>query len=84
MATSNTAVTTAWTKLADDTDDPVLIQCLSDVTWECAAVATETAPTVVGHQLRGSELVITRDNIGAGFLYARVTSAVTAMFVVTL
>lgn len=83
MATSNVTVTTSWVKLADDSDDPVLIQAPPGVEWEVAAMATETPPSVSGHSLYGRKMVITRDNIGDGYLYARLISGSSETFIVT-
>jgi len=84
MATTSVAVTTSWTKVADDTDDPVLIQCPVRAHWEVAAVATEVTPDVSGHRLIGPNQAVTRDLIGAGFIYCRLLDVSSQNFVVTL
>jgi hypothetical protein len=84
VATSNVTVTSAWTKVADDTDDPVLIQCPVRASWEVAAVATEVAPEVAGHRLIGPNQAVTRDLIGAGFIYCRLLDVSSQDFAVTL
>jgi hypothetical protein len=71
MATTNAALTTAWTQVAADSDDPVLLQLTTDLHWEVAAVATETAPTVTGHLVTGAHQQVSRAVIGDGYLYAR-------------
>jgi len=72
MATSNVILSKTWTKLADDSDDPVTVTFLTrNVTSEFALVATETEPTVHGHQAQYPD-VITRTAIGDGYLYARI------------
>jgi len=74
MATSNLTITTEWSKIAEDSDDPVLIQAAYGFEYEVATVATDTAPVVIGHKiLRGTYNAITRSMLGPGFIYARVT-----------
>lgn len=87
MATSNITVTGTWTKLADAGDDPVLIQCTASMPWEVAAVASDAAPEIdMGHLLIGTEQVMTRALIGAGYIFARTrstTQARTARFAIS-
>lgn len=70
MPTANVTVTNTWTKVAEDTDSPAAVQCLSGEHCEVATVALDAAPTVEGHRLTG--LSVDRATIGAGFVYARI------------
>ena len=83
MSTTNVTVTEDWTKVADDTDDPVLVQCLGSLTWEVAAVASDADPVVRGHLLQGPGMAVSRDTIGAGFIYAKAYGSAEALFAVT-
>jgi hypothetical protein len=72
MATSNATITKTWTKVADDTDDPVLVTSRSAATIEFALTATDAAPDLQrGHLLMPDE-AITRIVAGDGFLWMRV------------
>jgi len=71
MATTNVTLTKTWTKIADDTDDPVTVSFVSrGPTIEFALMATEVTPSVRGHDAEFPD-VITRSAVGDGFLYAR-------------
>jgi hypothetical protein len=83
MATQNATITSAWSKIADSADDPVLIQATGDIEYQVAAMATETTPAVDGHMIRGSDRGISRDLLGDGHIYARATSVTSAVLVVT-
>lgn len=74
MATVAMTIGTTWTLVAVPADEQVSVQCTEDVVWYCAAVATETAPTVAGHSLQGPDHAATRENIGNRFLYAKAAS----------
>lgn len=87
MATQpEVTVTAAWTKVADDTDDPVFITSAHPAVFEVALVATDTAPTVTGHRvpLMSEGDCITRV-IGDGFIFMRIADSrfSTATVVVT-
>lgn len=84
MAIKNVAGSMTWTKVADDTDDPVSVQCLRPVEWEVAPMTADTDPAVAGFRLRGPDQIATRDNIGAGFVYVRLTKDAAATFVVNV
>jgi hypothetical protein len=91
MATTNVTVTTTWTKVADDTDDPVCISSNSATDWEWACVGTDTAPSVSGHLMTmgqgatGGPLGITRSQAITGFIYARmIDSGSSAVFAKTV
>ena len=83
MPTVNVDVTSTWTKVAADTADPVTIQCSAEVEWYVASVATDVAPTVVGHRLIGSSHAINRADVGTGFVYAKIVGPSKAVFVVS-
>lgn len=74
MATQNATITNAWSKIADSEDDSVLIQASGYIEYQVATTATETAPTVQGHAIGGRDRGISRDLIGAGHIYARLTA----------
>lgn len=73
MATTNVALTTAWAKVVTLGDAFFISLPFSTRnTMEIAAVATDTAPVVEGHKIRGDRHEsITRDLIGPGYVYAR-------------
>jgi hypothetical protein len=71
MATTNVTLTTAWTQVAADSDDPVLLQAIGGGPWQVAAMATEAAPSVSGHLIEGPQTAITRAVLGSGFIYAK-------------
>lgn len=79
MATTNVTITKTWAKVAEDTDDPFLIQAASSLDWEIAAVALDAAPvSTTGHRMTGDAESMTRSLIGAGFVYARIAPLSTA------
>lgn len=73
MATTNVTVTKDWTKVADDTDDPVLIRRTSaSGSVEFAITDTDAAPTgIVGAKFLAEE-GINRSNSGVGFIWLKV------------
>ena len=73
MTTVNTTVTTAWTKLADDTDLEFLLTWDIPVDAEFATTATDTAPTVRGHRL-SREMALSRGVLGDGFVWAKLVA----------
>jgi hypothetical protein len=77
MATGNVNVSSAWTKLADDGDDPVLVTSKSAAVFEFATTSTDVAPTVTGHTVADMSggAAMTRMVIGDGFLWCRITDA---------
>ena len=75
MPTQNATITAAWSKIADAADDPLLIQSAGLIEYQIATAATETAPSVLGHSLYGAEKAISRDLIGDGHIYARLTGS---------
>ena len=87
MPTVNTTITGTWTKLANDTDDPVLITSNSLAAIEIATVATDVAPSVSGHRLEGfaGGMGVTRSVLGDGFVFARIVDSrfASAVMVVT-
>ena len=71
MATTNEELTKTWAKMADDTDDPVLVTFRGPAFLEVALTATDAAPTVArGHQI-GNGMAITRAAVGDGYLWMR-------------
>jgi len=70
MATSNIAITKTWTKVAEDTDDPVLLTFRLAGSLEVATTSTDVAPTVRGHRVSHGDSV-TRLVLGDGFMWAR-------------
>ena len=73
MATTNISVGTAWVKLAADTDTPVLISNTSSDFLEIATTVADAAPTsITGHIIDGL-VPVTRDIIGTGFVWGRIT-----------
>ena len=83
MPTSNIAVTTTWTKLADTTNDSVLVTWEPPVILEVATTATDTAPTVTGHRLN-NEQAITRTALGTGYIWAKTVPGSFASSVLTV
>jgi hypothetical protein len=72
MPTVNLNVTESWTKIADATHLTVLVTSRSIYTIEVAVTAADSAPEVLGHLLHDGD-AITRDIVGPGFLWARVS-----------
>lgn len=70
MTTTNTSITSAWTKVANAADASLLISWLEAVAIEFAATDTDSVPTVPGHMML-REQGLTRAMIGAGFVWAR-------------
>ncbi len=71
MATTNTSVTTTWTKVADDSDDPVTVTWRNGAYLEVAMTAADSAPTVDrGHLLKSGD-VVTRNAVGDGYMWLR-------------
>lgn len=74
MATQNATITASWSKIADSADTQVLIQASGYIEYQVATMATETAPAVQGHTIGGRDRGISRDLLGAGHIYARLTA----------
>jgi hypothetical protein len=74
LATTNVSLTTSWVKLANDSDDPVLISYNSSSAYlQIATTATDVAPSgIEGHIISYNEAVI-RSVVGGGFIWGRVT-----------
>lgn len=70
MATYNITVTSAWTKVADTTNDSVLVTWDSPTVFEVATTTADTAPTVAGHRLNNDQ-AITRSSLGPGHIWAK-------------
>lgn len=70
MTTVNTAITTAWTKIADASDTELLVSWQDPVVVEVATTAADAAPTVFGHRL-SREDALTRGVLGSGFVWAK-------------
>lgn len=79
MATVNTTITKAWTKIAEDTADPFLAQAIQSSAVEYATTAADEAPSaeLVGHNLVGVDLAVIRAVIGPGFVWARIAPRAT-------
>lgn len=73
MATSNIAVTAAWTKLADATSADFLATWDVPVTMEVATTAADSAPTVIGHKIPPG-YAVTRTAIGPGYIWAKLNA----------
>lgn len=75
MATTNPTLTTAWAKIVDSGEEFTFgLQPGPVSTVAIAAVATDTAPAVAGHQLAGPTESINRSLIGPGYIYAKLVS----------
>lgn len=70
MPTTNITVTATWTKVADTSSDIVLMTWVTPSILEVATTATDTPPTVNGHQLNNTE-AITRIALGTGYIWAK-------------
>lgn len=75
MATVNTTITKAWTKIAENTADPFLASSVQSSAIEYATTAADEAPSesLVGHNLVGVDLAVIRSVIGPGFVWARIS-----------
>lgn len=76
MATTNADITSVWTKVADAAADRVLITGVVQDPVEFATVDGAVAPVVAkGHRLKqmADGEGITRDLIGPGHIYARLS-----------
>ena len=73
MATLNTTITSAWTKVAETTDNDFLITMDNVVTIEVATTATDTAPTVKGHRIN-NEGALVRSVLGGGYVWAKLVA----------
>jgi hypothetical protein len=79
MSTQNATITGEWSKLAETTDDQILIQAArpeysatqGHIQYEIASSDTDTTPTVAGHPIYSHQEAINRQVIGDGYLYAR-------------
>jgi len=74
MATQNATLTSSWSKIADSADNTLLIQASGYIEWQVATMASESAPTVEGHTIGGRDRAVSRDMIGDGHVYARLTA----------
>lgn len=70
MPTINTHVTTSWTKLADASDNDLLVTWSIPATLEVASTTANAAPIVEGHRLTNMD-AITRSVLGAGYVWAK-------------
>jgi hypothetical protein len=70
MATSNIAITNAWTKIADSSNAELLVTWSEPVAVEVATTSADSAPTVRGHRLP-RDSALTRDVIGSGYVWAK-------------
>ena len=76
MATTNKAVTDAWTLAVSSAVSDVLLSVAAGGTVEVATTGSDaTAPTVSGHHLTLG-MGVTRDLLGAGAIWARAIPAV--------
>ena len=84
-ATSTVTLTSAWTKIADDTDAAVLASTGHVAGMEVAVTATDSAPSssLVGHHLKPGDGVV-RDVFGEGFYWARVPSGASVFTAVVI
>lgn len=76
MPTTNPTITSAWTKIADNTDPELLASWREAVTLEVATTLTNAAPSAGfgGHRLhRGG--VLTRRMVGAGYVWAKLADS---------
>lgn len=74
MPTSNINITTSWTKVADDTNQELLVSWNEPVSMEVALTSANGAPTVSGHTIAPGS-AITRPILGAGFVWMRQIAA---------
>ena len=75
MATQNVILSKNWKKIADSSDDPVLIQTNDrGVKFQVATMDSETDPIIDGHVIHDEKSGITRSIIGAGHIYAKSVS----------
>lgn len=72
MPTTNVSVTTSWTKIAEAGEAFLLSANVRSVI-QVATTTADAAPVIEGHQLSvgGSQDALTRDVIGAGYVWAR-------------
>lgn len=73
MATSNIQLSSSWTKVAESTNDELLITWGDKVNIEFATTSADAAPTVRGHVITFDQ-AITRSVIGSGFVWAKTVS----------
>lgn len=71
MPTSNPAITTSWTKIAEASNTELLASWQPPVQVEFATTSADAAPTVAGHRLDAGSC-ITRALLGSGYVWARV------------
>jgi len=74
MATQNATITSSWSKIADSGDSTLLIQASGYIEWQVATMATEGVPGIEGHTIGGRDRAVSRDMIGDGHVYARLTA----------
>ena len=84
MATSNITATAEWTKIADATDDHLLVSTNASSAYEVATTAADAAPatSVLGHRMDAHDAV-NRLLIGPGYVWARNIGSGDANLVVT-
>jgi hypothetical protein len=73
MTTINTSISRAWVKIAESSDEGLLVTWAEPETVEFATTAADAAPTVIGHALTSKD-AITRAVLGAGYVWARAVS----------
>lgn len=73
MPTTNVSITSTWTKLAENTNTELLVTWDVPVKVEIAATLANSVPTVDGHSLTHED-AITRNLIGAGYVWARLVA----------
>ena len=72
MPTTNPAITSTWSKIADSSNTELLASWNAPVQVEFATTSADSAPTVHGHRLdQGS--CITRSLLGSGYVWARLS-----------
>lgn len=78
MVTVDVSVSNTWTKLADAADEAVVVSGTDGGVIRLACTDTDTAPTVAGHAvvlLLEQNTLLTRDQLGHGYLWARLDDA---------
>lgn len=70
MTTSNVFVGAAWTKIAESSDEALLVTWTDTTFIEFATTIVDAAPTVIGHQVSREEAV-TRNVFPNGYVWAR-------------
>lgn len=70
MPTTNVYAGFSWVKVAENTEDKLLITWDDPATIEVATTTANSAPTVKGHKL-SRENAITRAVLGSGYVWVR-------------